>query len=127
MNPPNRLCENLPDLQNLQLALPTHVLHSPQVLLLRDAVGHDNFVETACVDALDGITGEDAVGNEGDDARGAGALEQLCGTSDGVGCVGEIVDQDCGAVDDRAHQKKGSVLAVVGLGWSAFLYCDVRY
>lgn len=52
------------------------------------------------MDALNRVTREDAVRDQGKDTGGAGFLEKLGGTSDGVGGVGEIVDEDGGAIGD---------------------------
>lgn len=115
MHPPNGFREHTPDLQHLELGT------QPHMLVLRHTVGDDDFVEVGAVDALAGIAGEDAVGDEGVDAAGAGFLEQLGGAGDGVGGVCEIVDEDGGAVDYGADEEEGCGLAGGGLGWATFL------
>ena len=64
--------------------------------------------------------------DEGVDGVGPGFLEQFCGAGDGVGGVGQVVDEDGGAVGDVADEEEVGVLAVVGLGWSSFLLIQYK-
>lgn len=102
MHPSNGLGEDLPDFQHLYLASTSQAFHLADVLLLGHRVRDDDLVQIARVNAFDRITGEDAVSYQRDNSRGAALFEQLGSAGDGVGCVGQIVDEDRGTIGDRA-------------------------
>lgn len=58
---------------------------------------------------------------QGVDSGGALLLEEFGGAGDGVGGVGEVVDEDGEARGDIAHEHHGGVLAVGDLCGPAFL------
>lgn len=115
MDSTDSLGENVADLQDFQLGA------GGQVLLLRHGVGRDDLVEGAGVDALDGVAGEDAVGDERVDGLRAFLLEELGGAGDGVGGVCQVVDEDGRAVAHFSDEQHAGVLAVVDLGGATLL------
>lgn len=106
MHPPYRLRKHAPNIQHLQLR--TAFL----VFLLRDTVRHHHLIQRAGIDPLDRIAGKHAVGEQGIDFRGALLFQEFGGAGDGVGGVGEVVDEDGEARGDVADEHHGSVLAV---------------
>jgi hypothetical protein len=90
------------------------------VLALIYSVGHNDLVQCASVDTVDGVAAQDAVGDERVHLRRAFLLQQLRRAGDGVGGVREIVDKDSGAVRDVSDQHHGRVLPVVDLCGAAF-------
>lgn len=115
MHPPNRLGKHGAHLQNLQLRTTEHMF------VLGDRVRRDDFIQTRGVDALDGVAGEDAVRHEREDGVRAFLLEQFGRPRDRVRGIGQVVDEDRGAVLDGADEEHGGVLAVVDGGWTTFL------
>lgn len=91
------------------------------MLLLRHTIRRDDLIQTRSIDALDGVAGEDAVRDEREDSVGAFFFQEFGGAGYRVGGVGEVVDEDCGAVGDGADEEHGCVLAVVDGGWATFL------
>ena len=71
---------------------------SAQVLRLGNAIGHNNLVQSTGIDAVNGVTAKNTVCHESVDARSAFLLQKLSGASDGVRCIGQIINQDRGAV-----------------------------
>lgn len=90
----NGLCKHIADLKDLKLGAVT------QVLLLWNAVGDHDFVQRARVDSLHRVAGEDAVCDECVHYSRALFLEEFGCTSDGVGGVGKVIDQDRAAIGD---------------------------
>lgn len=82
MNPTNRLGKDASNFQNLQFRT------TPQVLLLRHAVGHDDFVQRALADPLNSVAAENAVSDEGENFGGAFLFEEFRRASDSIGCIG---------------------------------------
>lgn len=115
MHAPNRLGEDIANLEHFQL------LASRQVLILRHAVGHHHFVQATGVNSVDRVTGEDPMRHQRIDARGTGFFYEFSCTSDSVACVGEIIDQDRAAIRHRADEQECGVLTVGELRWSSFL------
>ncbi|KAI7691723.1 hypothetical protein KC353_g18966 [Hortaea werneckii] len=115
MHSPNRLGKNRSHLQNLQLRTPE------DMFVLRHRIRRDDFIQTRGIDALDGVTGEDAMRHEREDGMGAFLFEQFGGPRNRVRGIGEVVDEDRGAVLHGADEEHGGVLAVVDGGWTTFL------
>jgi hypothetical protein len=109
------LSKDVADFEDLQLGTPLLVLR------LVDRVGYDDLVKRTGVDAINGITAQDAVRDERIHLGSALLLQQLGGTCDGVGGVGQIVDEDGGAVCDVTDQHHGRILPVVDLSGAALL------
>lgn len=103
------------DLKDFQLRA------TAQVLALVNAVGDKYFVKSAGVDALDSITAEDAVSEQGVNPGSTLLFQQLRCPRDGVGCVCQIIDQDGYPISDVADQHHGSILAISDLRGSSFL------
>lgn len=91
------------------------------VLVLGNRVGHEKFVDGGCVDPTNGVAAEDAVGNECVDHGGALSLEKLGGAGNGVGRVGDVVDEDADAIGDVTDQHHAGVALLVELDGAAFL------
>lgn len=115
MHPPNRLRKHAPNIQHLQLRTPF------LMFLLRHTVRHDHLIQRAGIDPLDCIARKHAVGQQRVDFRGALLLEECGGAGDGVGGVGEVVDEDGEARGDVADEHHGGVLAVGDFRGAAFL------
>lgn len=88
---------------------------------LVDRVGHNDLVECAGIDTIDGVAAQDAVGDERIHLGGTFLLQQLGRTRDGVGRVGQVIDEDSYAVGHVSDQHHGGVLAVIDLRGSALL------
>lgn len=74
------------------------------LLLVRYGVGHDQVLELAVVDLLDGVAAEDAVGDDGDGGFGAVLDNHVGGLAQRAAGVGHVVDDDGGAVFHVADQ-----------------------
>lgn len=117
MDPPDRLRKNITHLQHLQLRTPRLVLR------LVHGIRHNDLIQRARIDPIDRIPAQDAVRDERKDLRRALLLEQLGCARNRVGGIGQVVDEDSGAVRDVADEHHGGVLAVVDLGGAA-LFVD---
>lgn len=109
------LCEDGGDIKDLKLGA------LAAVLVLGHRVRDDDLVDSGGVDATESVSAEDTVGQQGEDAPGPLALEQLGGAGDGVAGVAEVVDQDAGAVDDVANEHHASVTVLGELNGAPFL------
>lgn len=109
------LSENVADLQDLELGA------AAQVLTLVHTVGHHHLVEGAGVDALNGVTAQDAVGDESIHLGGTLLLEELGRPGNGVGGIRQIVNKNCGPVADIADQHHSGILAVGNFRGAALL------
>jgi hypothetical protein len=103
------------DFQDLQLRAATKVIN------LVDTVGHNHLVKGASIDALDGVTTENAVGNQGINLRCALLLEQFGGASDRIRGISQIVNQNGYPIANITDQHHGGILAVCDLGGAALL------
>lgn len=70
----------------------------------RHRVGDDDPREDAVVENVDGVTAENAVGDNGHDLGGAILREHLGGLGQGAAGIGHVVDQDGDLVSDVSHQ-----------------------
>jgi hypothetical protein len=111
----NGFSEHIAYLQNLEFRA------SCLVLGLRDGVGHNDLVQGAGVDAINGVAAQDAMRDERHYLGRTLFLQQLRSAGNGVGRVGKIVNKDRGATRHVSHQHHGRVLPVVDLGRTAFL------
>lgn len=91
------------------------------VLVLGHRVCDEHLINGRGVDARNGVAAEDAVRQQGIDLGGALLLEQLGCARDGVGGIGEIVDEDADAVGDVADKHHASVFLLGELDGTAFL------
>ncbi len=105
------LREDVADFENFELGT------AFTVLSLVDGVGDDDFVEGTGIDALNGITTEDTMRDEGIDFGRSFLLEQLGRTCDGVTRIREIVDQNCSLACDVSDKHHRSVLSIRDLCW----------
>jgi len=64
--------------------------------------------------------------NERVDCMRALLLQEFGGARDGVGGIGQVVDEDGGSVGDVSDEEHGGVLAVVEGCWTAFLSDRIR-
>jgi hypothetical protein len=113
------LGEDITDFEDLELGA------SRFVFGLVDCIGHNDLVECASVDALDGVSAQDTVGNECKHLGRAFLLEQFRSAGDCVGSIRQIIDEDGSAVRDISDQHHGRILPVVNLGRSS-LFVDER-
>lgn len=97
----NYLCKDTRNVQNLQLFAPN------LVLFLRYRVCNHNLVDGRRIDAVNGISAENAVGNQSVNLGClAPLLEQLRSAGEGIGGIGHIVNKDSdlvGKVSDEHH------------------------
>lgn len=91
------------------------------VLLLGHTIGNDYLVKITVVDAINSVAAEDAVSDQRVNHSGAFFLQQSGCACNGVGGVGEIVDQDGRSVSDVAYKHHGCVLAIRDARWTPFL------
>jgi hypothetical protein len=117
VHPANRFGEHVANLQDLELGARL------EVLLLGHGVGGDDFVDGAGVDALDGIAREYAVSDECIHGLGTFLLQELGGACDGVGGIGQVIDEDGGAATDFTDEQHCGVLTIRDLCGAAFLKC----
>jgi hypothetical protein len=81
------------------------------------------LVEAAVEDSFEGVATEDAVGDERIDFGRALAFEQLRGARDGVGGIGEVVDEDARLAGDGADEEERAVgVGNGGVGVATFLF-----
>jgi hypothetical protein len=111
------LCKDIANLEHFQL-----LFEQLFVLCLVHAVRDDDLVERARLDPLNRVSAEDAVGDECVHLVGALFLEQLGRTRDGVARVGQIVNQNRGAVGYIANKHHGRVLPLVDLSRATLLF-----
>jgi hypothetical protein len=109
------LGEDVADLEDLELRAARFVL------CLVHRVGHDHLVEGAGINAIDGISAQDPVGDERIHLGSALLLQQLRRTRDRVRCVCQVIDEDGRAVRDVSDEHHSRILAVVDLGGTALL------
>jgi len=91
------------------------------MLLLRHRVGHDDLVQSTVVDTINGISTQNAVGDECNHLCSTLLLQELRRASDGVRCIGQIVNEDSRALGHVSDQHHCSVLAVADLCGAALL------
>lgn len=109
------LREDVANFEDLQLWAPRLVLG------LVNGVGDNDLVQCTGVDAINGISTENAVSDQRIHLRRALLLHQLSSTSDSVRCVCQIIDEDGSAVCNITDQHHGRILPVADLGGSALL------
>lgn len=91
------------------------------MLFLWDTVSDDDFVDGAGVDAGDGVTAENSVGEESVDVGSALSLYKLGSAGNGVGCISEVIDDNGDTASNISHKHHGGVLAVSDASWTTFL------
>lgn len=109
------LGKHVANLEDLQLGA------SRLVLGLVDRVGHYNLVQCTGVDAIDGISTENTVGDERIHLGRSFLLDELGCTGDGVRRVCQIVDQDGSTVCHVTNEHHGGILPVADLRGPALL------
>jgi hypothetical protein len=118
-----------PSVTNLTTHLSKHIANfknfqlraSRLVLRLWHSVRHDDLVKRTGVDAIDGISAQNAVSDQRIHLCGALLLQQLRGTCNCVRGIRQIVDQDGCAIRNVSNQHHGRILPVIDLSWSALL------
>lgn len=115
MDAADGLSKDWRDIKHFQLRAQT------TMLLLRDRVGHNDLVNGGGIDAGNGISTEDAVGDEGVNSSGTLSLQQLGSASDCVGRIGKIVDQDTDPIGNVANKHHAGVAVVCKLDGTTFL------
>jgi hypothetical protein len=115
VHPADRFGEHVANLQDLEFGA------GLQVLLLGHGVGGDDLVDGAGVDALDRVAGENTVCDERVHSLRAFLLQELGGACDGVGGIGQVIDEDGGAATDFTDEQHCGVLAIRDLRGAAFL------
>lgn len=95
------------------------------MLGLRDCVGHNDLVEGAGVDAINGVSAENAMRDERVDLGSTLFLQELRGTCDCVRSICQIVDKDRCSVRNVSNQHHGGVLPIADLCGAAF-FVDER-
>jgi hypothetical protein len=91
------------------------------VVNLIHAVGHNDLVKRTSVDALDSVTTQDTMSEKGIYLRCTFLLEQLGSTSNSIGGIRQIVNQNGYSITDIANQHHGGILAVGDFGGAALL------
>lgn len=117
VNPSDRLCEYAANLQYFEFRA------QALVLFLWDTVSDDDFVNSAGVDAGNGIAAENSVGEKCVDVGGTLSLYKLGSAGNGVGCISEIINDNGDPASDISHKHHSGVLAVSDASWSTFLVC----
>ena len=91
VRPSTGLRQSGANINRLQLVAPA------LLLLVRHRVRHHHPRQLTFVEGLDGVAGEDAVSDDGEDFRGpVGGAERGRG-GEGAACVGHVVDEDGGS------------------------------
>jgi len=93
------------------------------VVLLRHRVGYNDLVQRTRVDAIDGVSAQNAVGDQCNHLRRTLLFKQFGRAGDRVGRVGQIVDEDGSALGYIADKHHGRILAVIDLRGAA-LFMD---
>lgn len=91
------------------------------MLVLWDRVGHHQLVDGRRLDAADGVSAEDTVGEECVDLGGTLLLEELGSSGDGVARVQQVVDEDTDPICYVTDEHHAGVLPIRNLGGAAFL------
>lgn len=91
------------------------------MFLLGNTIRDNDLIQRTGIDPLDSIATQHAVRQQRVDFGGALLLQQLGRARDGVGGVGEVVDEDADPVGDVADEHHGCVLAVGDFRRAAFL------
>jgi hypothetical protein len=91
------------------------------VLSLVNGVGYYDPIERTGIDPVYGVAAQHAMRNQGVHFRGTLFLQQFGGSSDGVGSIREIVDQDGRLARYFADKHHGGILAVGDLSRTTFL------
>lgn len=112
MHPPYRLRKYIAHLQDLQLRTPRLMLR------LIHRIRDNYLIQRTGINPLNRIAAENAVRNQRIHLRRALLLQQLRGARNGVGGIGQVVDEDGGAVRDVPDEHHGGVLAVGDLCWA---------
>lgn len=110
------LSEDVPDFQNLQFRTPL------LVFVLRHTIRNDHFIQRASVDAFDRVSTQDTVRKQCDDGGSALFFKEFRRSGDGVGGIGEVIEEDGGAVGHVAYEHHGRVLAVGDFRGAALLH-----
>lgn len=92
------------------------------VLALGNGVGHDNLVDGRSVDAGDGVTAENAMGQEGVDLSSAVLLEELGSPRDRVAGINKIINENAHLVLDITNQHHTGVALLAVLGGATLLW-----
>lgn len=108
----------MPNLQDDELRAP--LLMFPLI----DRVSDHDSVQRTGIDSLDCVAAEHAMRDQGVHFRGTLLFEEFGRPRDGIGGVGEIVDEDGGSAGHFADEHHCCVLAVGDLGGTTFL--DIR-
>ena len=107
--------EHGPNFQNFQLGA------QAAVFILRNAIRYDDLVQSGGINSGNGIATEYAVGEQSINVGCSLLLQQLGRSSNCVGCIRKIVDQDSNSVGNLSDQHHGGVLAIGNAGGSTFL------
>ncbi len=93
------------------------------MLVLWNRVGDDDLIDRRCVQTGQSIARKNSMGDQGVDVSRSLALDQLGSAGNGVGGIGQIINDDRDAASDIADKHHGRVLAVRDAGWATLLVC----
>lgn len=111
------LGEDITHFQHLELGAPLAMLS------LIDSIRHNNLIQRTRIDPVNRVSAQDTVGNKRIHLRRALLLQELGGTSNSIGRIGKIVNEDGGPAADVADKHHGSVLPVRDLRGATLLFC----
>ena len=112
----DRLGENGGDIQDVELGSKLLLM-----LVLGNRVGDDQLVNRRSLDAVESVTAEDTVSQQGVDGGGTLLLEELGSSGNGVSGIGNVVEEDAHAVGNVTDEHHAGVLAIGDLGRAALL------
>ena len=92
------------------------------VFSLVDTVRHDYHIQRTSFDSFNGISTKNAMRHERIYFSRVLLLQQFGCTSDRVARIGQVVDQNRGAIRNITHEHHGCILAVRDLSWAALLH-----
>ena len=115
VNTADGLGKNATNLENLELWA------SSLVLLLWHGVGDNNLVNSRGVEAGQGISGEDTVGDQRIDVGSTLALDKLGSAGDSVAGISQIIDDDSNTACNISDKHHSRILAIGDACWATLL------
>ncbi len=98
------------------------------VLMLRHTIGDDDLVQSAGIDAFNGVTAEHTMREKRVDFCGALFLQQLGRTCNGIGGIGKVIHQDGRSVGYITNEHHDGILPVSDARGAALLksFVDIK-
>lgn len=107
--------ENGGNFENLELGA------QPTMLVLRDRVGDHNLVNGRSIDASNGISTEDTMGEQSVYSSSALTLEKLGGSGNGVARVDDVINQDAHTIGNVTNKHHAGISVFGELDRASFL------